>query len=288
MAPLLLVALAEAVSQYRPAGIFISLLICGLGFVLLGWYDDRHHVRPGTRLVISSGLFGALILLYPELLLTEVDLGPQFTAVPLWIFALPFTIVCLVGLQNAINMVDGTNGLLIGLAVFWTGCMMIYAPAHLVMYLQFLMLGLIIVLPFNLTGTLFLGDAGSYSIGATIGVLMIYSWHEAHGALPMLTVVLWLLVPVIDCLRVMGTRLWYERSPLLADRNHLHHRLARHWRWPTCLVVYLTLVALPGSAAAAKPLDLTLPMIVLALVAYSSLLWLTRARSISTPHAVPS
>ena len=197
------------------------------------------------------------------------------------------TIICLVGLQNAINMVDGMNGLLIGLAVFWTGCMMYYAPDHLAMYLKFLMLGLLIVLPFNLSGTLFLGDAGSYSIGATIGVLMIYCWNEADGALPMLTVVLWLLVPVLDCLRVMGIRLWSERSPLIADRNHLHHRLARHWRWPTCLLVYLTLVALPGAAAAARPLDLTLPMIVVALVAYSSLLWLTRDRTIPTPQGSP-
>ncbi len=63
-------------------------------------------------------------------------------------------------------------------------------------------------MPYNLLGNLFLGDAGSYSIGATIGLLMIYVHNEADGALPMLTVVLWLVVPVVDCLRVMMIGWW--------------------------------------------------------------------------------
>ena len=113
------------------------------------------------------------------------------------------------------------------------------------------MLGLAILLPYNLFGALFLGDAGSYSIGAIVGVLMIYCHNQADGALPMLTVVLWLLVPVVDCLRVMAIRIWHERSPVSPDKNHLHHRLARHWRWPICLLIYLGLVAAPGTVGAA-------------------------------------
>ena len=159
-------------------------------------------------------------------------------------------------------MVDGMNGLLIGLALFWTGCLLLYAPDHLTIYLQLLMLGLLILLPYNLLGVLFLGDAGSYSIGATIGMLMIYCHNQADGALPMLTVVLWLLVPVLDCLRVMVTRLYNDRSPLSPDENHLHHRLARHWRWPICLVIYLVLVACPGLVGAIWP-SATLAMLML-------------------------
>jgi UDP-GlcNAc:undecaprenyl-phosphate GlcNAc-1-phosphate transferase len=275
MVPLLLVVLAMAALKHVPTGVVATLVVIGLGFLLLGWYDDRRHAPPAIRLVISAGLFGAVILLNPDLLLTRINLGPQFLNVPLWMLSLPFTIVCLVGLQNSINMVDGMNGLLIGLALFWTSCLMMYAPDHLVIYLRFLMLGLAIVLPYNLRGTLFLGDAGSYSIGATIGALMIYVCNQSAGALPMLTVVLWLLVPVLDCLRVMVARLGDDRSPLSADENHLHHRLARHWRWPACLAMYLTLVAGPGLVAAISP-DLTLPMIVLASAAYLALLWATR------------
>ena len=174
MVPLLLVALAKTLLGAAPVGIFATLAVLGLGFLILGWYDDRQHAPPSARLVVASGLFGAVVLLQPDLLLSEIDLGPQLGAIPLWSLSFPFTVLCLVGLQNSTNMVDGMNGLLIGLALFWTGCLMLYAPEHLMVYLQFLMIGLLILLPYNLFGVLFLGDAGSYSIGATIGILMIY------------------------------------------------------------------------------------------------------------------
>jgi hypothetical protein len=83
-------------------------------------------------------------------------------------------------------------------------------------------------------------------------------------------------VPVVDCLRVIVTRLGDERSPLSADDNHLHHRLARHWRWPICLAMYLALAAGPGAVGAIWP-QLTLPMVVLVGAAYLALLWTTRA-----------
>jgi UDP-GlcNAc:undecaprenyl-phosphate GlcNAc-1-phosphate transferase len=275
MVPLLLLASYDVLTGKAADGIFTTVVVVGLGFLTLGWYDDRQHAPPGARLVVASGLFGAAILMHPDILLTQIDLGPQLMTIPLWLASFPFTILCLVGLQNSINMVDGMNGLLIGLALFWTGCLMFYAPDHLVVYLRFLMLGLAILLPYNHRGALFLGDAGSYSIGAIVGVLMIYCYNEADGALPMLTVVLWLLVPVVDCLRVMATRLYHERSPLSPDENHLHHRLARHWRWPICLVIYLALVAGPGVVGAMWP-KATLAMLTLGGTAYLGLLWVTR------------
>jgi hypothetical protein len=106
---------------------------------------------------------------------------------------------------------------------------------------------------YNLAGALFLGDAGSYAIGGTIGILMIYCYHRAAGGLPVLAAVLWLLLPVVDCLRVMAMRALQQRSPLEADKNHLHHRLARYWRWPICLAIYLALVVVPGSIGALWP-----------------------------------
>jgi UDP-GlcNAc:undecaprenyl-phosphate/decaprenyl-phosphate GlcNAc-1-phosphate transferase len=274
MVPLVLVALAEAV-WYGPSGsIFLILAVGGLGFLLLGWYDDRDHVPPMVRLLISASLCGALVLLQPDLILTEIDLAPD-QAVRLGVIAVPLTIVCLVGLQNAINMADGMNGLVIGLAAFWTGCLMLYAPDPLQLYLRFMLLGLLILLPFNLRDSLFLGDAGSYSIGATIGLLMIYCFNMANGQLPMLTVVLWLFVPVADTLRVMITRLMNDRSPLVGDKNHLHHRLKRRWDTTQSLAIYLGLAGVPSLVAAVWPLTTEL-MLTLVVTGYGGILWLTR------------
>ena len=274
MVPLLIVALVEARWGRPQAEIFSTLLVVGCGFLLLGWLDDRHHLPPGVRLLISPALFGAVILLQPGLALTALDFG-ALGEIPLWALAFPFTVLCLVGLQNAINMADGMNGLLIGLSMFWTACLLWYAPPELHLYLILMLVGLSILLLYNLAGALFLGDAGSYAIGATIGILMIYCYHHAGGDLPMLTVVLWLLVPVADCLRVVATRAFQQRSPLQADKNHLHHRLARRWRWPICLAIYLAVVVVPGSVGAAWP-DVSGGMILLSLACYGALLLLTR------------
>jgi UDP-GlcNAc:undecaprenyl-phosphate/decaprenyl-phosphate GlcNAc-1-phosphate transferase len=279
MVPLLLVALVEGPLQDGNADIFKSLLLVGGVFLVLGWYDDRHHIQPAVRLLLSTALFGAVILMQPRLTLTGLDLG---LVIPLGVVAFPFTVLCLVGLQNAINMADGMNGLLIGLSIFWTVCLLLYAPAHLLLYLAFMLLGLVILLLYNVAGALFLGDAGSYAIGGTIGVLMLYSYASADGALPAFTVVLWLLVPVVDCLRVMATRMLRGRSPLEADKNHLHHRLARHWRWPICLGIYLGVVIIPGLIAALWP-DLSLAMILLTLLAYGGALALTQGGLVQRP-----
>jgi UDP-GlcNAc:undecaprenyl-phosphate/decaprenyl-phosphate GlcNAc-1-phosphate transferase len=281
MVPLLLVALVEANWSSGHIEIFTMLLLIGAGFLLLGLHDDRHHIKPGLRLLVSAALFGAVALLEPGLVLTELDLGGP-VLIPLGVFAFPFTILCLVGLQNAINMADGMNGLLIGLSMFWVASLLKYAPDFLSLFLMLMLLGLAILLLYNLAGALFLGDAGSYAIGGTVGILMIYVYQSAGGALPMLTVVLWLLVPVIDCLRVMVMRLLHRRSPFEPDKNHLHHRLARHWRWPVCLVIYLALVVIPGSIGTLAP-GLSLAMIVLSLSCYGGLLLITRNRRSDAP-----
>ena len=273
MVPLLLVTAVQALVLPGGDGIFAVLVVAGLGFMLLGLFDDRHQATPNLRLLISVALCSLLLAIEPGLRLERLDFGAL--VIPLSVFALPFTVLCLVGLQNAINMADGLNGLVIGLAIFWTICLLLYAPPALMLYLSLLLMGLLILLAYNLGGRLFLGDAGSYSLGVSIGILMLYVYHQADGRLPMLTVMLWLLVPVLDCLRVMATRMVAGRSPVAADTNHLHHRLARCWPWPVSVLVYLAVATLPGLIAAIW-LDQTEMMLLATLIAYGGVIWVTR------------
>jgi hypothetical protein len=72
----------------------------------------------------------------------------------------------------------------------------------------------------------------------------------------------------------MAMRALHQRSPLGADKNHLHHRLARYWRWPVCLAIYLAVVIIPGSIGAWWP-NTSLAMIVVSLACYGGLLLAT-------------
>lgn len=276
MMPLLVVMACEAVRQPSLASLFGVLGVASLAFVALGLWDDRHHLPPTIRLLVSVGVCSVLLLLAPELQLWHLDLGS--ISIRLGIVALPFTLLCLIGLQNAINMADGLNGLVIGLCIFWAFCLLLYAPPGLVPFLLLLLAGLIILLPYNLANRLFLGDAGSYALGVSIGVLMLYTYDHSGGRLPMLTVVLWLLVPVLDCLRVIFGRVLANRSPMDPDTDHLHHRLARSWKWPLSVLIYLGIASAPGLIAAFWP-ALTEPLLLVGLGAYGSVIWLTRARA---------
>jgi UDP-GlcNAc:undecaprenyl-phosphate/decaprenyl-phosphate GlcNAc-1-phosphate transferase len=275
MVPLLWVAASEAFRLPGRDHLFLALGTAGIGFMILGLYDDRRHVQPAARLLVSTALCASLLIIEPSLVIERLDFG--FVVWTLGVLAVPFTLLCLVGLQNAINMADGMNGLVIGMSIFWTLCLLLYAPPHLFPYLSFLLFGLFILLPYNLMGYLFLGDAGSYALGVGIGLLMIYVHNYAGAGLPTLIVVLWLLVPVLDCLRVMLSRLLAAVSPLTGDRNHLHHRLSRHWPWPASVIIYLALATLPGLAAAIWP-STAETMLVLSALAYTSVIWFTRSR----------
>lgn len=276
MLPLSWVTLTQWLYQPSAADMALVLIVAGMGFTVLGWLDDRRHVAPLARLVGSTALCGALLIVEPDLSLRALDLGPL--VIPLGVLAVPFTLLCLVGLQNAINMADGLDGLVIALCSFWTVGLLLYAPPSLAVYLICLLIGLLILLPFNLAGRLFLGDSGSYSLGAVIGVLMIHVHHHAAGSLPADTIVLWLLVPVLDCLRVMAARVLAGRSPLMPDRNHLHHRLSERWSHRRALGLYLALVVVPGTTVALLP-QTTFALLLLALSAYLVVLWQTRPAS---------
>lgn len=277
MVPLVAVAASEAMAEpwWRNAGLFAALSMSGLGFLALGLFDDRRHLAPHTRLLLSVGLCSMALLIEPQLMLTELDFGAGVT-VPLGLFAAPFTVLCLVGFQNAVNMADGLNGLVIGLSIFWTACLLLYAPPTMASYLAFLLLGLLILLPYNLKGRLFLGDAGSYPLGVGIGLLMIYLYNQPGSRLELPSVVLWLGLPVLDCLRVMAMRAVKGRPLFEGDRDHFHHLLARRWPWPQSVVIYLVLATVPGLLAALWPLT-TLPMLLLVAGAYLVILYVTQS-----------
>lgn len=271
MIPVMIYAIVEAVLSGHANPVFIALAFAGAGATFLGYLDDRYGLSAMVRLMASATLCGiAAVLIEPRMLLHSFDFGSGWV-VPFGIFALPMTLLCAVGLQNAVNMADGKNGLVISLALFWAVCMLFHAPPELYEFLLLLIIGLAILLIFNLAGKIFLGDAGAYSIGMVFGLLAIYIHNAADGRLPMLTVALWFFVPVLDCLRLIAERLLNGRSPMAPDCRHLHHLLAGRWPWPRGLVVYLALAAVPGLLASIWP-TMTMGLIALTFAGYGWLL----------------
>jgi len=256
-----------------------------LAFLLLGFLDDRTHIRPALRLAVSVVFVVAILLTVPGYTVTFL----KFSFLPGPIFlggwaAIGFTTLCLVGLQNAVNMADGKNGLVMGMSLIWVVLLMGYAPQHVLPLLALFAAGLGIALAFNLQGKLFLGDSGSYGLSIGIGLLTIYSYNVGFPFFTAGKAALLFFIPVIDVVRLMVVRSFHGESPFRSDRNHLHHFLLGLLPWHWALIVYLALVGVPSVMALAAP-SLTHFWALAGLAAYGIVLGLRYRASAKLPVA---
>jgi UDP-GlcNAc:undecaprenyl-phosphate/decaprenyl-phosphate GlcNAc-1-phosphate transferase len=222
--------------------------------LILGVRDDHQHLRPSFRLAYSFIVMTVAIWLVPELSLETLKLSFMKDTMSLSSVSIPFTLICLVGLQNAINMADGKNGIVLGLSIIWATSMAVHAPLNIATVLWISILAMMIVMAFNLKGRLFLGDGGTYALSILWGMFAIYMHQIVPAAIPGDLVVLWFIIPVLDCIRLIVSRVINGQSPFEGDRNHLHHLIFEVMpSWKYGLMIYLSMVGLPIVAASYFP-----------------------------------
>ncbi len=226
----------------------LALLAGALGMVALGWFDDRHELRPAQKL-IGQMLVAALV----------AASGVRITLfVPSAIFSFAVTVLWIVTLTNALNFMDNMNGLCAGLGVIAAFCFGLKAAVggqYLVALLAFLSAGAMLgFLPYNFPrASAFLGDAGSHLTGYLLGVLAIlphFYTRENPSSLAVLGPLLILIVPLADLVCVVLLR-WHAGHPVyVGDTNHLSHRLVRRgFSQTTAVLCIWFLGALAGAIA---------------------------------------
>jgi UDP-GlcNAc:undecaprenyl-phosphate GlcNAc-1-phosphate transferase len=153
-------------------------------------------------------------------------------------FAIPFTLVCVLGIINGINMTDGIDGLAAGLTlVSLLAFATLFAELKLPSYLLIvsILIGAVVgFLCFNLRhplrpqANIFLGDAGSMALGFALCWFAV-SLTRVSGTtrVPPIAIVWLIAVPLLDMGVVILRRALSGKSPLAADREHLHHLLLR-------------------------------------------------------------
>jgi len=259
-----------------PPALWPVLAAVMLPLALMGLLDDRRPLPAMVRLAVSAGLFGAVLLAVPGLAVQGLTLGPALHLDLPDGPGLLLTLLSLVGLQYAFNMSDGADGVAGGTALIWCLFLLAGSPAGLAGPLALLAAGLGCFLLFNLSGRVFLGDSGAYGLAAGIALLGLAGQGPATAATGPgnLTLLALFLVPVLDCLRLIVTRLARGRSPLSPDRDHLHHHLYRRFggcRWRTAVACWalvagpnLVLAWIGGPAGLLLCLGLSLGLYILA------------------------
>jgi UDP-GlcNAc:undecaprenyl-phosphate GlcNAc-1-phosphate transferase len=213
--------------------------------MIVGFIDDRRNLGAPTRLALGIALATVLLLLVPQYQVRRVYFVSIGYAQDTGIWALPFTVVCLLALKNAINMADGRNGLVIGLAIIWNVFFLFHATPAILPGLLCTLAALLALFAFNWRGKLFLGDCGSYGLATYFGVLALALHKDSFGTVATAEVVLLFLIPLLDTSRLIVSRLAGGRSPLSPDRCHLHHLLDDAIGWRRAWAVYMLMTIIP-------------------------------------------
>ena len=218
------------VNELLPVIVAMSVMLC------VGVIDDVSELSPWLRFVIEIAV--VLMLIFT----THISLDSLqglwgFYDLPLWLSA-PLTVFAVVGMINAINLIDGVDGLSSGFCMMASiafGALFIMTGNYDMAVLAAITLGSLMPFFFhNVFGDkskMFIGDGGSLMMGVAMSayvVAVISVRGEAFDAMPdgmglVAFTMAVMAVPVFDTLRVMTMRILRRTSPFRPDKTHLHH-----------------------------------------------------------------
>ena len=203
--------------------VFGSLVILGLGV-----YDDIKGARPWMKLAVQVGVAAFAYQCGMEVRVLTNPLSDQ--AIELHWLAFPVTLLWIVGLVNAMNLIDGIDGLAAGVAMFagLTLAIVCFASNDRVAVVTMVSLigALLGFLVFNSNpARIFLGDTGSMFLGFILATTSIVSSHKNTAAFTILVPAIALGVPILDTTLAMVRRFLTGKPIMRADRRHIHHLL---------------------------------------------------------------
>ena len=204
----------------------LGVIIGGVVFFLIGLTDDIFSLSASKRLLLQAIVTCCVWSLGIRVEHLPI---PFLGVVPTGVFSLPLTFLWLAGVTNAINWMDGLDGLAAGVSSIAAGLLALLCwqsnPAIALVAVA-LMGSTLGFLRYNANpAQLFMGDGGSYFIGYVLASVSAIGLMQQASFTTVLLPYLVLAVPIIDMARVILTRLFDRKSPFFADQRHLHHRL---------------------------------------------------------------
>jgi UDP-GlcNAc:undecaprenyl-phosphate GlcNAc-1-phosphate transferase len=205
----------------------LTILVPATLIFLLGIYDDIHSVGPYTKFAVQA--VAAIMLFAGGLRI--LDLPVLFGARHLpWPIGLPITVLWVIGITNAFNLIDGLDGLAAGSALFSTLVVFVVAifnGSSLVSLLTIALAGAILgFLRFNFNpATIFLGDCGSLFIGFMLSALALVGSEKAPTVIAVAIPLVSFGLPILETTLSVMRRLISGRPLFTADREHIHHKL---------------------------------------------------------------
>ncbi len=199
----------------------IGIFICVTSIFCVGLYDDIRNVKPYTKLIFQI-IITIVIILF----------GIRIKIIPFAYIAIPLTVFWVVGITNALNILDNMDGLSCGISLVSSICIFIYAIQNnllLVALFSSILSGSTLgFLIFNFNpAKIFMGDCGSLFLGFLLSIITILgTWQEATNLLFVIIVPLFILViPIFDTTLVTFYRKKHGQFVSKGGKDHSSHRL---------------------------------------------------------------
>jgi len=197
---------------------------------LLGVYDDIRGVGPYFKFSIQG--VAAVMLYMGGLRIVNIPVVFGEHELP-WFIGLPCTVLWVLAITNAFNLIDGLDGLAAGSALFSTLVAFVVALLNgpsLVTVMTIALAGAILgFLRYNFNpATIFLGDSGSLFIGFLLSALALKGAQKAPTIVAVAIPVVSFGLPILETTLSILRRLISGRPVFTADREHIHHKLLQH------------------------------------------------------------
>lgn len=207
--------------------VVLTLWFGGLIIVTLGVLDDIFRLHALVKFAVQ--IAAAFIPVSQGLTIKFINLFGNYLV--LGSFEIPVTIIWIVGLTNAINLIDGLDGLSCGVSAICSLslllCTITLGDSFPLTVITGILAGACLgFLPFNTNpARIFIGDTGALFLGYTLSVLSIEGLFKTHTVLSFMIPLSIFGLPLFDTVFAIIRRIIRGKNPFAGDRGHIHHRL---------------------------------------------------------------
>ena len=209
-----------------------SILLGAVLIVILGVFDDKYTLGAKLKLVVQLAA-ASIVVFYGDLRidrLTNPFGSSLYSYLDFGIWAYPITIIWIVAITNAVNFIDGLDGLACGVSCISSINLLVIAllvsDARVAIIMAALAGACLGFVPYNFNpAKIFMGDTGSTFLGFMLATVSIQGLFKAYTVISFIVPFLLLGLPIFDICFAIIRRVASGKSPMEADRGHFHHRL---------------------------------------------------------------
>ncbi|WP_440652756.1 hypothetical protein [Candidatus Pelagibacter sp. HIMB1542] len=223
--------LIEIIKNQISLDLFLFLIITISSF-FLGLIDDKYKLTYKKKFLILIPLLLITIFFSENFIISKYKFQIFETTFSIdnVYFSTFITSFFLLLLMNSINLIDGINGLAIGIITIWIIYYNFFILDHYSIYFISLIISALITFYFIYKGFYFLGDSGSLFLSSMIGLLIIQEYNlKIHypNKIFVENIFILFMLPGYDMFRVFLVRIYRNKNPFLRSRDHLHDYLIK-------------------------------------------------------------